>query len=311
MECSHEQEGLRQGKTLGRGEGRTAGSLYIVGTPIGNLEDMTYRGVRTLSEVGLIAAEDTRHTRKLLAHYDIHTKLTSYHEHNKQEKGPKLIAYLQSGGDLACVSDAGLPGIADPGSHLVQLAIAAGISVVPLPGANAALCALVCSGLDTAAFSFAGFLPRTGKKRREILEQLQNRRETLIFYEAPHHILETLRDIAAAFGPDRPAAIARELTKCHEEFRRGSLADLLAWCESEAPRGEFVLLTAGHGGMPELEQPNQPSASRNPAVLYEELLSTCGDRKEALRETAKQLGMGRREVYRAIHGGMTSKGETS
>ena len=186
-----------------------AGTLYLVATPIGNLEDMTYRSVRILGEVGLIAAEDTRHTRKLLAHYDIHTPLTSYHEHNKLTKGPELIAYLQGGGDLVCVSDAGLPGIADPGSHLAGLAIAAGIRVTPLPGANAALSALICSGLDTTVFTFVGFLPRTTKKRRETLERVKEHSETLLFYEAPHHLRATLAELAAALGAGRKAVAAR------------------------------------------------------------------------------------------------------
>ena len=164
------------------------GTLYLAATPIGNLEDMTLRAVRILKEVPLIAAEDTRRTRKLLARYDIHTRLLSYHEHNKFEKGPRLVEFLLAGNDLVCVSDAGLPGIADPGSHLATLAIDAGVAVSPLPGANAALSALICSGLDTRRFTFVGFLPRTAAKRGDLLAEVAARRETLIFYEAPHHL---------------------------------------------------------------------------------------------------------------------------
>ena len=200
------------------------GTLYLAATPIGNLEDMTLRAVRILKEVPLIAAEDTRHTRKLLARYDIHTRLLSYHEHNKFEKGPRLVEFLLAGNDLVCVSDAGLPGIADPGSHLATLAIDAGVAVSPLPGANAALSALICSGLDTRRFTFVGFLPRTAAKRSDLLAEVAARRETLIFYEAPHHLKDTLKALASAFGGARPAAAARELTKRYEEFRRGRTA---------------------------------------------------------------------------------------
>lgn len=203
------------------------GILYLSATPIGNLGDMTYRAVQILAQVQLIAAEDTRHTRKLLAHYDIHTSLTSYHEHNKFTKGPELIEYLLGGEDLVVVSDAGLPGIADPGSHLAQLAIENNITVTPLPGANAALSALICSGIDTTMFTFVGFLPRTTKKRGEVLDRLRYREETLLFYEAPHHLKGTLQQLVDAFGPQRRAAAARELTKKFEEFVRGSLAELL------------------------------------------------------------------------------------
>ena len=265
----------------------------MAATPIGNLEDMTYRCVRILSQVELIAAEDTRHTRQLLAHFDIHTRLTSYHEHNKLAKGPELIEYLLSGKDLACVSDAGLPGICDPGSHLAALAIEAGIRVTALPGANAALSALICSGVDTTAFTFAGFLPRTAKKRRERLEQLKEREETLIFYEAPHHLKETLGGLAEAFGEARQAAVCRELTKKFEEFRRGSLGEHLDYYEDHPPREEFVIVVEGAGN----SVPPSRETTGDPAEFYESLLAQGRDRKEAMRETAKKLGISRREVY--------------
>lgn len=272
------------------------GTLYLCATPIGNLEDMTYRAVRILGEVELIAAEDTRHTRQLLTHFAIHTKLTSYHEHNKFTKGPELIDYLRSGKDLVCVSDAGLPGICDPGSHLAELAIAQGIRVSPLPGANAGLSALICSGLDTTLFTFVGFLPRTAKKQQEKLSQVQDYAGTLIFYEAPHHLKGTLKAIYSVLG-DRKAVLGRELTKKFEEFRRGTLSELLAYYESEAPRGEFVILVAGTS---ENETKAEPIINASPVELCQKFIAEGMDKKEAMRKTAKTLGISRREVYKSL-----------
>lgn len=272
------------------------GTLYLCATPIGNLEDMTYRAVRILGEVELIAAEDTRHTRQLLTHFAIHTKLTSYHEHNKFTKGPELIEYLRSGKDLVCVSDAGLPGICDPGSHLAELAIAQGIRVSPLPGANAGLSALICSGLDTTLFTFVGFLPRTAKKQQEKLSQVQDYAGTLIFYEAPHHLKGTLKAIYSVLG-DRKAVLGRELTKKFEEFRRGTLSELLAYYESEAPRGEFVILVAGTS---ENETKAEPIINASPVELCQKFIAEGMDKKEAMRKTAKTLGISRREVYKSL-----------
>lgn len=272
------------------------GTLYLCATPIGNLEDMTYRAVRILGEVELIAAEDTRHTRQLLTHFAIHTKLTSYHEHNKFTKGPELIEYLCSGKDLVCVSDAGLPGICDPGSHLAELAIAQGIRVSPLPGANAGLSALICSGLDTTLFTFVGFLPRTAKKQQEKLSQVQDYAGTLIFYEAPHHLKGTLKAIYSVLG-DRKAVLGRELTKKFEEFRRGTLSELLAYYESEAPRGEFVILVAGTS---ENETKAEPIINASPVELCQKFIAEGMDKKEAMRKTAKTLGISRREVYKSL-----------
>ena len=272
------------------------GTLYLAATPIGNLEDMTLRAARILKEVPLIAAEDTRHTRKLLARYDIHTRLLSYHEHNKFEKGPRLVEFLLAGNDLVCVSDAGLPGIADPGSHLAALAIDAGVAVSPLPGANAALSALICSGLDTRRFTFVGFLPRTAAKRSDLLAEVAARRETLIFYEAPHHLKDTLKALASAFGGARPAAAARELTKRYEEFRRGTLADLLAHYSAEEPRGEFLLVVAraADGGVQET------ALQETPQELVARFMQEGMSKKEAMREAAKRLNLSRRDVYQAL-----------
>lgn len=272
------------------------GTLYLCATPIGNLEDMTYRAVRILGEVELIAAEDTRHTRQLLTHFAIHTKLTSYHEHNKFTKGPELIDYLHSGKDLVCVSDAGLPGICDPGSHLAELAIAHGIRVSPLPGANAGLSALICSGLDTTLFTFVGFLPRTAKKQQEKLSQVQDYAGTLIFYEAPHHLKGTLRAIYSVLG-DRKAVLGRELTKKFEEFRRGTLSELLSYYESETPRGEFVILVAGTS---ENETKAEPIINASPVELCQKFIAEGMDKKEAMRKTAKTLAISRREVYKSL-----------
>lgn len=272
------------------------GILYLSATPIGNLEDMTYRSVRILAEVELIAAEDTRHTRHLLTHFDIHTRLTSYHEHNKFTKGPELIEYLLSGKDLVCVSDAGLPGIADPGSHLAQLAIEAGISVSPLPGANAALSALICSGLDTTIFTFVGFLPKTGKKRKEVLACLPKREETLIFYEAPHHLKATLKELSDTFGSSRRAVAARELTKKFEEFLRGTLAELSAYFVDNLPRGEFVIIVEGCSDDPQ-EAVAASIVKASPAKLVADLIADGMDKKTAMRQVAQTLSISRREVY--------------
>ena len=280
---------------------KTAGTLYLAATPIGNLDDMTYRAVQILAGVNLIAAEDTRHTRKLLSRYDIHTALTSYHEHNKFTKGPELIEYLLGGEDLVVVSDAGLPGIADPGSHLAELAIAEGIAVTPLPGANAALSALICSGLDTTMFTFVGFLPKTTKKRREVLAKLPQREETLLFYEAPHHLKATLKDLQEVFGPDRPAAAARELTKKFEEFIRGSLGELSEHFGANAPRGEFVIVVAGCDAQELARLAESKAADKpSPVELVEKLLAAGVDKKAALKQAAVELGLSRRDVYQAV-----------
>ena len=274
------------------------GRLCLSATPIGNLEDMTFRAVRILGEADLIAAEDTRHTRKLLSHYDIHTAATSYHEHNKLTKGPELVEKMQSGAVVVCVSDAGLPGISDPGAHLAQLAIEAGIEVSPLPGANAALSALICSGLDTTAFTFYGFLPRTGKKRRELLSRVKESPETLIFYEAPHHLRETLGQLCEALGEMRPAVAARELTKHYEEFNRRTLGELLAYYQENEPRGEFVLIVSAFDSSREASA--EAAAPADPVELVARLESEGVPRKEAMRQAAKTLNMSRRDIYNLL-----------
>ncbi|EKX97151.1 16S rRNA (cytidine(1402)-2'-O)-methyltransferase [Selenomonas sp. oral taxon 138] len=277
------------------------GKLYLCATPIGNLGDITYRAVETLRAADLIAAEDTRHTRGLLAHYDIHTPMTSYHEHNKEEKGAELIARMQAGENIVCVSDAGLPGIADPGSDLARRAIAEGIPVTPLPGANAALSALICAGLPLEGFTFVGFLPRKEKKRREVLARVAAYPETLIFYEAPHRLKETLAALAAALGAQRHACAARELTKKFEEFRRTTLGDLLAHYREHESRGEFVLIVAGADD----NAASTADAAEEMSLTerYAAHIAKGLDKKEAMRRTAQELGISRRDVYQAVLAG--------
>ena len=274
------------------------GRLYLSATPIGNLEDMTFRSVRMLAEADFIAAEDTRHTRKLLSHYDIHTPAVSYHEHNKLTRGPELVEKMLAGAVVVCVSDAGLPGISDPGANLVQLAIEAGIEVSPLPGANAALSALICSGLDTTAFTFYGFLPKSAKKRRELLERIKNSPETLIFYEAPHHLRETLEQLRDVLGAARPAVAARELTKHYEEFNRRTLEELVEYYQEHEPRGEFVLIVSGFDSS--IAASEEEAAPANPVELVAKLEAEGLPRKEAMRQAAKKLNMSRRDIYNQI-----------
>ena len=276
------------------------GMLYLCATPIGNLGDITYRAVEMLRAADVIAAEDTRHTRGLLAHYDIHTPMTSYHEHNKEEKGVELIARMRAGETVVCVSDAGLPGIADPGGDLARRAIAEGIPVTPLPGANAALSALICAGLPLDGFTFVGFLPRKEKKRREVLTRIAAYPETLIFYEAPHRLRETLAALTAKLGAERQACAARELTKKFEELRRMTLGDLLAHYREHEPRGEFVLVVAGAD-----ESAVVADAAEEMSLTerYAAHIAKGLDKKEAMRRTAQELGISRRDVYQALLAG--------
>jgi len=221
-----------------------AGALYLVATPIGNLEDFSPRGQRTLAEVDLIAAEDTRHTGQLLARFGIARPLVSYHDHNKDRRTPELIGRLLAGASIAVVSDAGSPGISDPAFTLVRAAVEAGLVVVPVPGPSSALCALEVSGLPTDRFAFEGFLPRKPGRRRTRIQELRDDPRTLIFFESPHRLRSMLGALREGFG-DRPASVSRELTKKFEETRRGSLADLIAWAEGKTPRGEFVVVVGG------------------------------------------------------------------
>lgn len=269
------------------------GTLYLCATPIGNLEDITYRTVRCLTEADIIAAEDTRHTRQLLSAYGIETPLTSYHEHNKGEKGPLLIERLQDGDMVAVVSDAGLPGICDPGSDLVREALAASIPVVPLPGANAGLTGLIASGLDTTLFTFVGFLPKTKRHRRPVLEGLKEYGGTLIFYEAPHRIEGVLREIEEALG-DRPTVLCRELTKKYEEYIRGTLSTVRRHLQEQGCRGEFVILI---GSSTDAETKRQVETDY--IEVLRQLVTAGTDKKEAIRLTAERCGVPKRDVYKA------------
>lgn len=267
------------------------GTLYLCATPIGNLDDMTFRAVKILREVDLIAAEDTRRTRKLLSHFDIHTPLIRYDEFSKTH-GEKILNVLREGKSVACVSDAGLPAISDPGADLVKLAVENSIKVCPIPGANAALSALICSALDTTKFTFAGFLPKTAKNRREVLTELSTHTETLIFYEAPHRLQKTLAEMFEVFG-NRHVVLARELTKLHEEFLRGELADLAK--NLNEPVGEFVIVIEGKKNFSEVQ-----TSTENFLDAYENLIAQGLDKKSAIREVAKKFNLSRRDVYNAV-----------
>jgi len=267
-----------------------SGSLYIVPTPIGNLEDITFRAVRVLKEVDLIAAEDTRHTQVLLNHYDIRTSVTSYHEHNERGKARELVEQLRQGRSIALLSDAGTPMISDPGYRLVVEAIRAGVQVIPLPGPSAVTAALSAAGLPTDRFGFEGFLPAKKSERRSALEALKKDTKTLIFYEAPHRLKETLADMAEIFG-DREVAIGREISKVHEEFLRGALREILATIEQQTVRGEITLVVQGAtSGAPVSEE----------GVISEiRQLAEKGMRVKEISElVGAHHGISKREVYR-------------
>jgi len=268
------------------------GTLYLVSTPIGNLEDITLRALRVLREVDLIAAEDTRHTRKLLAHYDIHTRLTSYYEFKDTGKAAKLVSKLVGGARIALVSNAGTPGISDPGYRLVRAAIDAGVSVVPVPGPDALTAALVSSGLSPARFCFEGFLPRKRSQRTARIEAMRSDPRTYIFYESPNRVATLLEEIAQLF-PKRRVAVARELTKMHEEIVRGSAKEIAERFSTTTPRGEFVVLVEGASkdNVTEVDQDEVIDTFTN--VLEQ----TGSSRSDAIKETAKRLGLPKRAVY--------------
>jgi 16S rRNA (cytidine1402-2'-O)-methyltransferase len=276
--------------------------LYLVATPIGNLEDVTLRALRVLRSADRIACEDTRQTQKLLNHYKIKTPTVSLHQHNERERAAELVAALEAGGRIAVVSDAGMPGISDPGGWLTQAAIAAGVAVYPIPGANAALSALVASGLSASDFQFLGFLPEKAGARRSALEQLALQPltipRTLIFYDAPHRILETLGDLEAVWGPALRVVVARELTKLHEEFLRGAVGDVKASLAArDRVRGEITLLVealpASAGG--------QPAASQSLVLRLKELEEREGlAEKDGLKRIARASGQSKSDLYREL-----------
>ncbi len=269
--------------------------LYLVGTPIGNLEDITLRALRVLELADAIACEDTRETQKLLNHFGIKTPMVSYHAHNEMDRSASLVADLQQGKRIAIVTDAGMPGISDPGVLLAQAAIASGIRVTPIPGANAAISALVASGLKTDNFTFCGFLPSKAGERRSALERMAKVDATLIFYEAPHRILETLGDIEAVWGASCRVAVARELTKLHEEFLRGSVAVVRAELAGrDRVRGEITLVVEARRVI--TEQAVQSISAR----LVELQKSERMDEKEALKRVARERGIGKSDAYREL-----------
>ena len=276
------------------------GTLYLVATPIGNLEDITMRALRVLREVRLIAAEDTRHTRKLLTHFAIATPLISYHEHSPQARRDALLAAL-SEGDVALVSDAGTPAISDPGYELVREALAAGFPVVPIPGAVAAISALIASGLPPDAFTFLGFLPRKPAERRTLLETVRAEPRTLILYEAPHRLPALLDDLLAVLG-DRQMVAARELTKLHEEWLRGPISNIRAHYTTTAPRGEYTLVIAGASTSPigaaHLDEHDQRPVEEIARERLHILLQQGTRTRDAASQVAQALGLPRRDVYR-------------
>ena len=279
---------------------KMSGILYLCATPIGNLEDMTVRALRVLKEVDLIAAEDTRNSQKLLNHYDIHTKLTSYHEHNKWDKGRTLIAKLLEGENIALISDAGMPGISDPGCELVQMAYEAGVEVSVLPGATASLSALVLSGLSTRYFTFEGFLPVDNKERRMRLEKLGAEERTIILYEAPHKLQRTLKDLKETLGGQRRAAAVRELTKKHETVERGTLEELENLYNNEEPRGEFVIIIEGADPKDRASDEQKNWSELSVKEHYELYIAGGMERQKAMKQVASDRGLSKREIYKQL-----------
>lgn len=298
--CMQEEEDTRTGlKHMENERNSMTGTLYLVATPIGNLEDMTFRAVRVLKEVDLIAAEDTRGSIKLLNHFDIHTPMTSYHEYNRIEKAHKLAEKLREGSNIALITDAGTPGISDPGEDLVRICREENIPVTSLPGACAAVNGLIISGLPTRRFAFEAFLPSDKKERQDILEDLKKESRTIVLYEAPHRLVRTLTLLLENLG-DRRITLCRELTKVHEEAFASTISGLLSRFESEQPRGECVLVIEGKSLQ---EQKDEQRRSWETLTIKEhmKLYEESGmDRKEAMKAVAKDRGIGKRDVYREL-----------
>ncbi|WP_349582253.1 16S rRNA (cytidine(1402)-2'-O)-methyltransferase [Leuconostoc citreum] len=282
-------------------EKHETGTLFLVPTPIGNLQDMTPRAIDTLNAVALIAAEDTRHTQQLLNHFDIETKQTSFHEHNWQSKIPSLIARLSQGGDVAQVSDAGMPSISDPGKELVAAAVENNIPVVPIPGATAGVTALIASGLVPQPFYFYGFLQRKNSEQLSELKQLSTVKDTVIFYESPHRLKQTLANIQKVMGNDRQVVLARELTKRYEEFLRGHIEELVLWSKNNDIRGEFVVMIAGFTGASQSEpETDLTMLSVHDAVSA--LVAKGLKPNAAIKQVAKERQLDRQAVYTDYHG---------
>ena len=277
-----------------------AGTLYLCATPIGNLEDMTFRAVRILKEVDLIAAEDTRNSIRLLNHFEIKTPMTSYHEYNKIDKAYQLVAKMREGKNIALITDAGTPGISDPGEDIVRICYEEGIPVTSLPGAAACITALTMSGLPTRRFVFEAFLPKDKKEHQAVLEELKTETRTIIIYEAPHHLVRTLQELSDTLGGDRRLTICRELTKRHEEKLQMTLTDSLSYYEVNEPRGEYVLIIAGRSReeMKKEEQAGWEALSLEEHMAHYE--SQGIDRKEAMKRVAKDRGVSKRDIYQAL-----------
>ena len=284
-----------------KGKEKIVGMLYLCATPIGNLQDMTPRVVETLKQVDLIAAEDTRNSIRLLSAFDIHTPMTSYHEYNKVEKAEYLIAQMQAGKSIALITDAGTPAISDPGEVLVRMCHEAGIAVTSLPGPAACITALTLSGLSTRRFCFEGFLPPEKRERREILEELANETRTIVLYEAPHHLVKTLRELSETLG-DRNITLCRELTKKFETVLPTTINRALEKYEEEEPRGEYVLVLAGKSR----ESKKQEAIAAWESMSIEEHIAFYEkdgmDSKTAMKQVAKDRGVGKREIYQYLHG---------
>ncbi len=275
------------------------GVLYLIPTPIGNLEDMTYRAVRMLSEVSVIAAEDTRHSQKLLSHFDIHTPLISYHEHSKQSRIDLLITRLKAGEDIGLVSDAGMPAISDPGYEVVKAALEEKLNVVTLPGANAALCALVSSGLSTEEYLFYGFLPRKKKERQEEMQRLAKLKGTLLMYESPYRLKDTLGELVKIYG-DRQVVVAREITKFYEEYIRGSFTEVIDGIDELEIKGECCIVIEGNDDQVELDELWWRHLSIPEHVSHYEKEKGLKN-KAAMKEVAVDRNMSRRDIYQIIH----------
>ena len=281
-------------------EQHRTGTLYLCATPIGNLEDITYRVLRTLKEVDLIAAEDTRNSIRLLNHFEIKTPMTSYHEYNKIDKAYQLVAKMREGKNIALITDAGTPGISDPGEDIVRICYEEGIPVTSLPGAAACITALTMSGLPTRRFAFEAFLPKDKKEHQAVLEELKTETRTIIIYEAPHHLVRTLQELSDTLGGDRRLTICRELTKRHEEKLQMTFTDSLSYYEVNEPRGEYVLIIAGRSReeMKKEEQAGWEALSLEEHMAHYE--SQGIDRKEAMKRVAKDRGVSKRDIYQAL-----------
>ena len=278
---------------------KKVGTLYLCATPIGNLEDITFRVLRTLKEVDLIAAEDTRNSIKLLNHFEIKTPMTSYHEYNKIEKAHQLVAKLKEGRDIALITDAGTPGISDPGEEIVRICYEEGVPVTSLPGAAACITALTMSGRPTRRFAFEAFLPREKKERAAVLEELKTETRTIIIYEAPHHLVKTVTELMDALG-DRELTVCRELTKKHEEKMQTTFSSLLAYSAENEPRGEYVLIICGRS-REEMRREEQASWEEMSLADHMAQYENQGiDRKEAMKLVAKDRGISKREVYQGL-----------